>query len=104
MQSVTRAAVVGPDVKPFGSGKSAFRFLMPRSRIRENPATATLAERDGYMYMWVGADRRLVMYPCSDNTVMNCAAIHPSGLSASKGEGEYDDAHTRWFALLLLSI
>ena len=40
------------------------------------------------MTMWMGDDRRLVMYPCSDNTMMNFVGIHPSDLSASKGEGE----------------
>ncbi len=55
--------------------------------IRENPATTKLAQREGYMTMWMGDDRRLVMYPCSNNTMMNFVGIHPSELSASKGEG-----------------
>jgi hypothetical protein len=42
------------------------------------------------MTMWMGDDRRLVMYPCSDNTMMNFVAIHPSELSASKGEGKFN--------------
>ena len=41
------------------------------------------------MTLWYGDDRRLVMYPCNDNTMMNFVAIHPSELSASKGDGEY---------------
>ena len=32
--------------------------------------------------MWMGDDRRLIMYPCSNNTFMNFVAIHPSELSA----------------------
>jgi hypothetical protein len=88
-KSVTRKIATGQDIKPFGSGKSAFRFLIPMSQIRENAATAKLAAREGYMTMWMGDDRRLVMYPCSDNTMMNFVGIHPSELSASKGEGEF---------------
>jgi hypothetical protein len=80
--------VVGPEIVPFGSGKSAFRFLIPVQQIRKNPATTKLSEREGYMTMWMGDDRRLVMYPCSDNTMMNFVGIHPSELSASKGEGK----------------
>jgi hypothetical protein len=38
--------------------------------------------------MWIGDDRRLIMYPCSNNTMMNFVGIHPSELSASKGEGK----------------
>lgn len=80
--------VAGNDIKPFGCGKSAFRFLVPRQKILDNPATEKFASRDGYMTMWYGNDRRLVMYPCSNNTMMNFVGIHPSELSASKGNGK----------------
>lgn len=86
-KSVTRKAVVGAEMKPFGSGKSAFRFLIPRQRVLDNPDTARLVKRDGYMTLWIGDDRRLVMYPCSNNTLMNFVAIHPSILSSAKEEG-----------------
>ena len=39
------------------------------------------------MTIWYGDDRRLVMYPCNDNTTMNLVGIHPTELSASEGEG-----------------
>jgi 2-polyprenyl-6-methoxyphenol hydroxylase-like FAD-dependent oxidoreductase len=61
--------------------------MIPIAQIRENPATTQLAGREGYMTMWMGDDRRLIMYPCSNNTIMNFVGIHPSELSASKGEG-----------------
>lgn len=81
--------MAGPDIKPFGSGKSAFRFMIPIQQIQENPMTEKLTTREGYMTMWMGDDRRMVMYPCSNNTMMNFVGIHPSELSASKGEGKY---------------
>jgi uracil DNA glycosylase len=62
--------------------------MIPMSQIRDNVATAKLATREGYMTMWMGDDRRLVMYTCSNNTMMNFVGIHPSELSASKGEGK----------------
>ena len=86
---MTRKIVAGPEINPFGSGKSAFRFMIPIEQIRQNPATEQLAGRQGYMTMWMDEDRRLIMYPCNDNTIMNFVGIHPSELSASKGEGEY---------------
>jgi 2-polyprenyl-6-methoxyphenol hydroxylase-like FAD-dependent oxidoreductase len=89
VSSVTRRSVTQQDIKPFDSGKSAFRFMIPVAQIRANPATEKFVQRDGYMRIWIGADRRLVMYPCSDNTMMNFVAIHPSELSASKGEGAF---------------
>ncbi|SPQ25596.1 acde7633-ccef-48d4-adfa-3a9f8766258e [Thermothielavioides terrestris] len=87
VSSVTRKFVTQQDIKPFDSGKSAFRFMIPVAQIRANPATEKFVQRDGYMRIWIDKDRRLVMYPCSDNTMMNFVAIHPSELSASKGEG-----------------
>ncbi|KAF4962159.1 hypothetical protein FSARC_9733 [Fusarium sarcochroum] len=87
VSSIAREIVAGPDIKPFGSGKSAFRFMVPIDIIRSNEATKSFGDREGYMTMWMGDDRRLIMYPCSDNTVMNFVAIHPSSLSAGVNKG-----------------
>ncbi|KAG7133491.1 3-hydroxybenzoate 6-hydroxylase 1 like protein [Verticillium longisporum] len=87
VSSVTRSIIAGPSLKPFGSGKSAFRFMIPRSTLRENPETRDLVAEDGYLTMWVGDDRRLVMYPTLNNTVMNFVGIHPSELTSGQGKG-----------------
>ncbi|KAG9256752.1 uncharacterized protein F5Z01DRAFT_697552, partial [Emericellopsis atlantica] len=87
VSSVTRKLVAGDEIKPFGSGKSAFRFMIPRDQILESQNLKNVVKRDGYMTMWIGNDRRIIMYPCSDNTLMNFVAIHPSSLSAAKEEG-----------------
>ncbi|KAF5002126.1 hypothetical protein FGRMN_609 [Fusarium graminum] len=87
VSSITREIVAGPDIKPFGSGKSAFRFMVPLDAVRNNEITKVFTERTGYMTMWMGDDRRLIMYPCSNNTVMNFVAIHPSSLSAGANKG-----------------
>ncbi|EEY16502.1 FAD binding domain-containing protein [Verticillium alfalfae VaMs.102] len=87
VSSVTRSIVAGPSLKPFGSGKSAFRFMIPRSTLQENPETRDLVAEDGYLTMWVGDDRRLVMYPTLNNTVMNFVGIHPSELTSGQGKG-----------------
>ncbi|KAJ9144666.1 3-hydroxybenzoate 6-hydroxylase 1 [Pleurostoma richardsiae] len=89
--SAIRKAVAGDDIKPFGSGKSAFRFLIPRQKVSENPVTKKFAEREGFMTMWHGNDRRLVMYPCSNNTTMNFVAIHPSQITDQKEDVPSDD-------------
>lgn len=34
---------------------------------------------------WIANDRRVVMYPCSRNTIMNFVCIHPRELSDTKG-------------------
>ncbi|EKJ74975.1 hypothetical protein NXS19_008499 [Fusarium pseudograminearum] len=87
VSSITRNIVTGTDIKPFGSGKSAFRFLIPHDVIRNNEATKVFTERTGFMTMWMGDDRRLIMYPCSNNTFMNFVAIHPSNISAGANKG-----------------
>lgn len=78
---------MGETIKPFDSGKSAFRFLIPRQTVLDNARVSYLAQKEGYMMLWYGMDRRLVMYPCSNNTMMNFVAIHPSELSPSKQSG-----------------
>ena len=82
-QSITRNIVSGTDIKPYACGKSAFRFMIPYDVIRGNVETMQFASRDGYITFWYAKDRRMVMYPCDDNTMMNFVGIHPSELSSS---------------------
>ncbi|KAI9149641.1 FAD-dependent monooxygenase OpS4 [Paramyrothecium foliicola] len=99
VSSMVRTAVAGPEIKPFGSGKSAFRFLIPCSKIAGNPQTEHFLNRNGYMSMWHGADRSIVMYPCENNTVMNCAAIHPSEVSSAVNTGGWSSTANKQLLL-----
>lgn len=38
--------------------------------------------------MWYAQDRRLVMYPCNDNELLNFVCIHPQEESQGSTEGE----------------
>ncbi|KAF4339639.1 3-hydroxybenzoate 6-hydroxylase 1 [Fusarium beomiforme] len=87
VSSITRSIVTGTDIKPFGSGKSAFRFMIPHKDFLNDETTRPFAEQTGKLTMWMGDDRRLVMYPCVNNTVMNFVAIHPSSISAGANKG-----------------
>lgn len=71
----------GGDVKPFGSGKSAFRFLIDRKAALDDPMIKHFAEKAGELIIWYGQDRRIVMYPTSDNRLLNFVCIHPSNES-----------------------
>ncbi|KAF7529416.1 hypothetical protein G7054_g9855 [Neopestalotiopsis clavispora] len=75
--SKTRRAIDGGQSKLFGSGKAAFRFLIPREVALADPITAPLVEKKGVLSMWYGSDRRIVMYPCNDNEMLNFVLIHP---------------------------
>lgn len=77
VHSKCRAAVPGGDVKAWPSGKSAFRFLVPRKLALEDPVTAPFAKRNGELIIWYGEDRRVVMYPCDSNRLLNLVCIHP---------------------------
>lgn len=89
VHSLTRASIPGGDLQAFDSGKSAFRFLIPTETLAADPETKGFIEKDDFLTMWIGEDRRLIMYPCVDKTIMNFVGIHPSRESADdiKGEG-----------------
>ncbi|KAK1781826.1 FAD/NAD(P)-binding domain-containing protein [Copromyces sp. CBS 386.78] len=73
--SVTRKCI--KDSKLFSSGKAAFRFLIPRNIAEADPVTAPLVEHHNTLRLWFGDDRRIVMYPCNDNKLLNFVCIHP---------------------------
>lgn len=80
VHSITRSKI-GPEVKPFGSGKSAFRFLISRQVALDDPVTSKFVQKSGELIIWYDQDRRVVMYPTSDNKILNFVCIHPETLS-----------------------
>jgi 2-polyprenyl-6-methoxyphenol hydroxylase-like FAD-dependent oxidoreductase len=82
VHSRTRAKIPGAEnLKPFGSGKSAFRFLIPREKAFAEPETRKFADKEGHLLMIFARDRRVVVYPTSDNTLLNFVNIHPTSES-----------------------
>jgi hypothetical protein len=65
------------NIAPKPSGKSAFRFLVPREVALSDPLTAQFAQRHGQLVIWYGRDRRVIMYPCDSNRQLNFVCIHP---------------------------
>ncbi|KAE8453258.1 hypothetical protein EG329_011325 [Mollisiaceae sp. DMI_Dod_QoI] len=86
--SQTRQFVSGHPNKLFGSGKAAFRFLIERKTACKDAETAKLLENDNQLVIWYGPDRRVVMYPCENNELLNFVCIHP--------EGESQGGTTEW--------
>ena len=95
VHSVTRAKVPGGDVKPFGSGKSAFRFLIERKVAQADPVTSKFAEKTGELIIWYGSDRRIVMYPTSNNQLLNFVCIHPESESEATGDWSRDASESK---------
>lgn len=77
VHSKARAYIPGGDLKAFDSGKSAFRFLIPTELLENDPKTAPLVKRST-LVLWIADDRRVIMYPCVNNTMMNFVCIFPS--------------------------
>lgn len=92
VHSKMRPRIPGAEnIKTFGSGKSAFRFLIPRDRALAVPETKKFADQEGHLMMVFARDRRVVVYPTSDNTVLNFVCIHPTAESQNQSEVEGGD-------------
>ena len=94
VHSVTRRQFFSAH-EPFGSGKSAFRFLIPRQAVLDDPKTRPYAETDGELVMIYHSDRRMVMYPTSDNSILNFVCIHPEAETASTATGNWNNNATK---------
>lgn len=94
VHSRTRAHLPGADkIKaPSGGGKSAYRFLIPRAKAAAVEETKKFAELNGHLIMIFARDRRVVVYPTSDNTLLNFVCIHPTAESQiDSGEAASSD-------------
>lgn len=79
VHSRVRSRLPGAEhIKTFGSGKSAYRFLIPREKVLAEELTRKFADTEGHLIMVFARDRRVVVYPTSDNTLLNFVCIHPT--------------------------
>jgi len=85
--SKTRTVVSGHPSKLFGSGKAAFRFLIPRKTALADPEGSKLCQKENELAIIYGADRRVVMYPCENNELLNFVCIHPETESQGGADG-----------------
>ena len=90
VHSVARLSIPNWDKQPFDSGKSAFRFMIPRSAAAEDPKTSKFCEKPGELIMFFGDDRRVVMYPTNNNEEFNFVCIHPSKETNASGNWNND--------------
>lgn len=91
VSSVARGQVPGGHVKAASSGKSAFRFLLTKSKIHEPRLDKFLNAPEGELVIQMSNDRKVVIYPCGNNTLLNFVCIHPDQESAAPSplEGKY---------------
>jgi hypothetical protein len=56
----------------------------------DDPVTAPLVEKRDCLAMWYADDRRVVCYPCNNNTTLNFVLIHPDSEShATQSDGKH---------------
>lgn len=69
------------------TGQSCFRFLVPIEKMQQNPLTSSMLERIGLngVHVFTAQDRRLVIYPCREGTLLNCAGIYPPSSAEETG-------------------
>ncbi|KAL4875129.1 hypothetical protein BJY04DRAFT_224326 [Aspergillus karnatakaensis] len=88
--------VIGHATPVIATGWAVFRFLIPTEDLRREPDIAPLLEEgattleDGLMKIFRTADsmKRLVWYPCADNTIQNFVAVHED---RNTGDHERED-------------
>ncbi|KAJ9264082.1 hypothetical protein DTO195F2_2609 [Paecilomyces variotii] len=80
VHSVARCHVSGSEIQLFSSGKNAFRFMVSRKETLDDPETAELAKELGTVDMWHSTGRKVVIYPCVNNEMLNFVCIHPDSL------------------------
>jgi salicylate hydroxylase len=73
--------------KPYVWGKSAYRWLIPRAILLADPLTKDLIGEEGWFGEISEGDRRIVMYPCRDNTEMNFVGFVPNDEATDLGSG-----------------
>ncbi|KAJ6012638.1 hypothetical protein N7522_002993 [Penicillium canescens] len=80
-------AIMEEDRGIVNTGQSCFRFLVPIEKMQNNPLTSSLLERIGLngAHVFSTQDRRLVVYPCRQGQLLNCAGIYPPGPAEETG-------------------
>lgn len=89
VHSLARSKLAQPSpITPFSSGQNAFRFLISRQEALDDPETKSIAEDFGSVDMWDADDRRVVIYPCSHNQLLNFVCIHPDSMTHIDASGD----------------
>ncbi|KAK3075513.1 hypothetical protein LTR53_001130 [Teratosphaeriaceae sp. CCFEE 6253] len=85
---------LGPNMPTAVKGdRHAFRFIYPKTLAMADPVTRPLVEAEGTMVSWYGADRKIVLYPTSHNTLLNFVCIHPA--AESEDSDDYNETASK---------
>ncbi|KAF1808143.1 FAD/NAD(P)-binding domain-containing protein [Eremomyces bilateralis CBS 781.70] len=76
--SVSREAVFGAD-KPYAVGDSCYRFVLDSNEIYDDPKCLAMKRGNGYCRIIASPTKRVVIYPCRNDELLNFVCIHPQG-------------------------
>lgn len=71
--------------------KVCFRFLVPKQVLLDDPETSDLVHEDSWFSEVSEADRRIILYGCRNNTMINVGAFIPNAEASLAGHGMYQD-------------
>lgn len=83
VNSVARRQI-DPYTRAKPSSHSAFRFLVTERDALADPRTSDFISTRNAMYLWYAADRKIVLYRCDNNDLLNFVCIHPAHMSSAE--------------------
>jgi 2-polyprenyl-6-methoxyphenol hydroxylase-like FAD-dependent oxidoreductase len=83
VHSVARRALYSNAPEAYPGHHHAFRFTYPKRLAMADPETRALIGGEGVMTSWYGPDHKIVLYPTSNNTLLNFVCLHPASKSES---------------------
>ena len=93
ISSITRKVVRGGSTAPFSSGKSAFRFLISKDEASRDERIREFLQQEGELKIWTARDRKIVMYPCENNKLLNFMCMHPDTETRAPSDGKWLKHH-----------
>ncbi|KAL3458970.1 hypothetical protein BJX64DRAFT_279559 [Aspergillus heterothallicus] len=86
LNSIVRKAIAPEAANPYPAEKSCFRWLLPANELRRLNTTEHVV-KPGLFIEWEALKTRLVVYPFSNNKVLNMCAFVPTAQAGEQGEG-----------------
>ncbi|KAL5357124.1 FAD/NAD(P)-binding domain-containing protein [Aspergillus floccosus] len=87
LRSVVRETMAPGHPPPYPTGKSCFRWLLPTDSLKQADATREIVGSPGTFIEWAAGDRRVVVFPCSNNKILNLVGYVPNTEAGDISEG-----------------
>ncbi|KAM0231395.1 hypothetical protein ACHAPO_008505 [Fusarium lateritium] len=84
-------SVAGYEPQRMSTKQNTFRFLVPIDKVLANPITGPFFGKLGFdcQHVFIAHDRRMVIYPCRNGTLLNIVAVHPAENDGLESESSW---------------